>query len=237
MPKQERNRRPRNQPIHRGRPGRGSGKDRSGSQRDEGKEMGTAGPAAKRTVAPRQTVAHTCRALDDQAAQQVFQGQQVQAGEQLDSNSCRWQPRQPEAQSTKEALKRAYSDKIERQLAEESTVGTRTRVVQRPVRLRAARSGNAMTCGGSWVVVARKVRRASRRPRGSGQSRFRIASAGYHVISSPRRAAMSKSRRGRSTAACSKQLTNFAWLLALVVATLCGWWLVQKLAAHAADEW
>jgi len=61
---------------------------------------------------------------DDAVAQQVFKGQQAQPAAQDGQEQAGQemaQRREPLVQGTKESLKRAYSDKIERQLAEEAT--------------------------------------------------------------------------------------------------------------------
>jgi hypothetical protein len=186
---------------------------------------------------------------DDAAAQQVFKGQQAQTDQQ-EQGGEQGQERQPAAQGTKESLKRAYSDKIEQQqLAEEATVaGALATPMQRqslavdrseaqtsPMSERRVGVHGLMRDGSvlQWSDDSGTVMI----PQGGAQvpGRVGLASLDFEL---PQRGTTYFFTTPRSNVEISmrpvnsrllQQLTNFGWLLLLVVVALCSWWLVQKI--------
>ncbi len=169
---------------------------------------------------------------DDAAAQQVFRGELAPPADQADEQVPH--ERLDEWAGTKESLKRAYSDKIEQQLAEDATLAqTQTgQSVPPDARGRNAAMGEPLTLGDADTgpespYTADTSEQVAGRV-GLASLDFQLPQRGTTYYFTTPRGNVELSARPINNRLL-RQLADFGQLVALVVVTLGGWWLVQQI--------
>ncbi len=160
----------------------------------------------------------------DDAAQQVFQ---AQAGKGLNGPAGGQKPQGQQARfSTKQALNRAYADKIERQVAQEEGLASQSRDTGTIVSGSIADGPSQVT----WGVESQEAQQGQMFGRvGLTSLDFQLPQRGTVFFFTTPRGNVEISARPVDTRLLG-QLRSIVAMVSLVVVVLAGWWLLRRLA-------